>query len=124
MKEVIDAYKEINFIKLQIKKKNQDIENERAKLTEKFIPHLVEAYKKWEASIGEKMMIVDFLEDMCFKVTLESIDGVNCRVKENEHNYHRFSLEPDKEEYNTSVFTLPMFFYEEIKDKFNLKEWK
>jgi hypothetical protein len=123
VKEVIKLQKELKRYDNQIYKMRKKKCEKTKELIKAFIPFWIEANKKWVPVIGEDMMLIDLFKNGAFKVTLHSILEGRGSAKENEGNYHGFPMEPNVEEHKSPVFVIPMFFYEEIKDKIKLDRW-
>lgn len=127
MNNVIDAYNKMQSCKeaFTLTRNNMlmQIDEDRKKMIKSFLPLIEEAYTRWTPEIGEEMMLVDFYENGCFVVTLHKLCGNLGSAKENDGNYWNFYLKSEIEDQYTAVFILPMFFYEEIKDKFKFERW-
>jgi hypothetical protein len=120
MNDIIYFYRQIRNIDKGIDTLSKRRKRRTKNIASSFIPILAEKYKEYPFSIGDKAVLVDFAENLAFTVQIESIKGKDVRARETRYCYHRFSIEPEIEGYETAIFVLPEKFYNEIKDSFKL----
>lgn len=119
LSKVIELYKSVRTLESNKEDINSKIDSTKILIAREFIPILKECYDNWNPTMGEKMMLVDFIDNIAFPVTLSYINGNDYKAAESAHCNHRFSTDLNIDEYETASFVIPMELFNKIKSNFN-----
>jgi len=118
----VKAFRENVKLEAELDRINDEIEKNEQLIIKHFFPYLLSLYEKWEPFLEEKAMCIDLENQCCFEVTIKNINGDTLRTRVGEDDvYYRLNLKPRLEEYEKTLFIIPMWSYDEVKDLFDLR---
>jgi len=119
--DAIRVYRDNLAMEAQIEAFKTRIEENNELFIKYFFSYLLAIYEKWRPQIDEKAMAIYFDDNICFEVTIKTIDGYQVRAQEGrKEKYHNFELNPQLAEYEVPCFIIPKQNYDEIKGFFKL----
>lgn len=125
LKETVELYQKNSALEREIEEIKAEIEQNQQGITRAFFPYLLSIYEKWRPKLGEKAVFIGFDGNMCFDVTIRTVDGYRVRAQEGEKSvFHNFELNPTLEEYQTANFIIPKQEFEKIQDLFNFTYYR
>lgn len=118
--ETVALYQKNSALETKIEEIKAEIEQNQQEIIRAFFPYLLSIYDKWRPKLGEEAVFIGFEGNMCFDVTIRTVDGYRVRAQEGEKRvFHNFELNPTLKEYQTANFIIPKQEFEKIKELFN-----